>query len=121
MSQTGFSEFERNFASIANIMTLHVHNIAIEKGFWDTDEQGHLGAKIALMHSELSELLDVVRKDTSLKSDKLPNVLAVAEELADVVIRVMDFAGRLTIPLGDAIVEKVRFNAGREFRHGKRF
>ncbi len=53
----------------------------------------------ALIHSELSEMLEAVRKD--LQSEKLPGVSGEAEELADVMIRVFDFCGGLGIDFRD--------------------
>ncbi len=50
---------------------------------------------VTLIHSELSEMLEAVRKD--LQSEKLPGVSGEAEELADVMIRVFDFCGGLGI------------------------
>lgn len=42
-------------------------------------------------------------------------------ELADVVIRIFDFAGCYGIDLEQAIVQKMAFNSGREYRHGRSF
>lgn len=66
---------------------------------------------LALVHSEVSEALEV---------DRLPVVdaPAYAEELADIVIRVMDHAETIGIDLETAIVSKNERNRGREYRHG---
>lgn len=42
----------------------------------------------------------------------------VPSEIADVVIRCLDFADAWGIDLGDAVVEKINYNATRGFRHG---
>lgn len=70
------------------------------------------GEMIALMHSELSEALEAIRKD--LMDDKLTHRKGVEVELADLLIRVADFGGKFNLDLGGAIVEKMRFNAIRE-------
>ena len=45
----------------------------------------------------------------------------VGSELADVVIRVMDFGERYALPLAWAIMEKIEYNKGRPHKHGKEF
>ena len=121
MSEDDYSQMEADFVDLIHTMSLHVHNIALHHGFWDTDEQSHLGAKLALVHSEVSEMLEEVRKPTTEMSKNCPLIQSAAEEAADVVIRVMDLCAKMGLPLGDAIVQKVRFNSTRDFRHGKRF
>lgn len=78
-----------------------------------------LATKIALIHSEVSEMLEAVRVDAN--DDKLPQYKGVTAEAADVVIRVCDLIGMLTITNGDsleydlagAIVAKLAFNSTR--------
>lgn len=86
------------------------------QGFWDSD---NVGEKIALMHSELSEALEADRKD--LQSDKLEGYSGVEEELADCVIRILDFAAENDLRLGDAIVDKMHHNLTRPRMHGKQY
>jgi len=91
------------------------------QGFWD----GHLDnnlSKIALMHTELSEVVEALRNDPNpsaiwYRGDGKPE--GVRFELADVIIRIADFAGRHTLDLEASIEEKAKFNATRPFRHGK--
>lgn len=101
------------------------HELANEAGWWTDLETGedvrtwpakHLTnwvlAKVALMHSELSEGVEGYRKN--LKDDKLPERDMFEVELADVVIRIFDLAGGLRLDLGGAMAEKLIYNAGRE-------
>lgn len=67
------------------------------------------GEMIALMHSELSEMLEAERK--SLPSDKIPGFTGAEEELADLFIRGLDYAGGHSLRLGPAIVAKLAYNA----------
>ena len=60
-----------------------LHETAKEKGFWD-GEYNHdkIGNKLALVHSEVTEVLEALRKDHG--SEKI------VEEIADVIIRLLD-------------------------------
>jgi len=95
---------------------------AREKGFWDEWEDSLispnrmnnlLATKLFLASSELTEALE------NLRSNGLPDHLA--EELADAMIRIADFAGQMNLPLEKAIYEKMEKNKKRPYRHGKAF
>ena len=74
---------------------------------------------IALAHSELSEALEAARRaDTGMT---LSESTGVSDELADVVIRVLNIAGALQIDIGEAVSFKMRVNAGRPHKHGKNY
>jgi NTP pyrophosphatase (non-canonical NTP hydrolase) len=66
---------------------------------------------ICLMHSELSEAMEGIRKN--LMDDKLPHRKMAEVELADCIIRICDFAGMEDYDLAGAISEKLRYNANR--------
>lgn len=68
-------------------------------------------AKLALVHSEVSEALEAHRK--GLADDHLPHLPGIAVELADALIRIFDLAGAIGIDLARALVEKRRYNAQR--------
>ena len=67
--------------------------------------------KLMLIVSEVSEAMEGDRK--SLQDDKLPHRAMREVELADAVIRIFDLAGAYNLDLGNAIVEKMLFNAQR--------
>jgi NTP pyrophosphatase (non-canonical NTP hydrolase) len=69
-------------------------------------------AMIALIHSELSEGLEGLRKN--LMDDHLPHRKMVEAEMADVIIRVFDFADAFGLDLGGAVIEKDAYNHHRE-------
>src|SRR5215470_14298314 len=64
---------------------------------------------LALIHSEVSEALEAFRADDKINFE---------EELADIVIRVLDCASGLGFDLDRAIREKLSKNRERGFRHG---
>ena len=70
------------------------------------------GAMIALIHSELSEGLEGLRK--GLMDDHLTDRPMVEAEMADVIIRVFDFADAFDLDLGGAVVEKDDYNHHRD-------
>jgi len=60
-----------------------LHETAKEKGFWD-GEYSHdkVGNKLALVHSEVTEVLEAIRKTKGSEQ--------IVEEMADVIIRLLD-------------------------------
>jgi NTP pyrophosphatase (non-canonical NTP hydrolase) len=103
--------FEIEFQAMSEI----VNNIAVEHGWWKGERND--GEMIALMHSELSEALEALRHGNP-ASEHIPQFTGVEEELADVVIRIMDYALAKKHRVAEAIVAKIAFNAGREYMHG---
>jgi NTP pyrophosphatase (non-canonical NTP hydrolase) len=83
------------------------------------------GEALALIHSEASECLEAVRKpneDGSIKASvKAPGFNQAEEELADIVIRIMDLAHQKGWRIGPAIIAKHMYNLDRPFKHGKKF
>jgi len=91
------------------------HDIAREKGWWDEPRRD--GEIIALIHSELSECLEAMRNGYEL-DDKIPEFSGVEAELADAIIRIMDFAGSAKLRVAEAILAKMEYNRSRPHKHG---
>lgn len=116
------STVKARWTELTSIVQIRVHAIALHKGFWqDADNKGE---KIALMHAELSETLEAIRgeKDGVPVPDKhLPQFSNEVVELADCVIRIFDFCAYFNLPLAEAILAKMEFNAQRPHKHNKNF
>lgn len=69
------------------------------------------GEMLALIHSEVSECLEGVRKD--LMDDHLPHRKMEEVELADALIRILDYAAGHGLDIHGAYVDKMAYNARR--------
>lgn len=109
-----------------NNLALELHKTSTSKGFWDKvykhsehdpiKDIDFMLAKLALVHSEVSEVLEAMRKQM--------NEEKVVEEIADVLIRLLDFyqgsvnCGWVTSSLDAIVQKKMNINAERPKMHG---
>lgn len=92
------------------------HGLARECGWWNDLHTGeplarNKGELMMLMVTEIAEGYEGVRKDKM--DDHLPNRPAEEVELADLIIRVLDYAGAYNLDVGGAMAEKLAYNANR--------
>ena len=97
-----------------NQLSQTVH--AANEKWWQDVETGqpikrNKGELLALIHSEISEALEGERKD--LMDDKLPHRKMAEVELADALIRILDYAAGFGYDLQGAFAEKMAYNATR--------
>jgi len=105
-----------NFINEFKKLSKEAHQIAIEKD-WYNQERSELEL-ICLIHSELSEGVEGLRKNK--KSNKIKGFLNIEEELADTIIRIMDYSEFKNYRVGEAVIEKIKYNKNREYRHGNK-
>lgn len=92
----------------------------VKAGWWTNLTTGELKAKgditeilakLALVHSEVSEAVEGVRKNKM--DDHLPHRPMVEVEIADAIIRLLDLAGHEGYDVAGAIDEKLEYNQQR--------
>jgi NTP pyrophosphatase (non-canonical NTP hydrolase) len=112
-----------------NQLAAEVHALAKAKG-WHTDD-GNEDAFVQRMcnnlHDEVSELHEAWRnnrlrencdKTVDMRDSGIDSLTCLEEELADIIIRTLDDAGRLGVDIGRAVALKHAFNKTRPIRHG---
>lgn len=103
----------------------HIHQQNVGAGWWDNPREK--GTLLCLIHSEISEAMEGERKD--LMDDHLPHRKMAEVELADAVIRILDYAQAFGYDIETAISEKLEYNKtradhnheNRAMKNGKKF
>jgi len=97
-----------------------LHETAIEKGFWDGEiSHDKIGNKLALVHSEVTEVLEAIRKSKGSEN--------IVEEIADVIIRLLDVYAamrneeQVEHSLDEILEKKININKDRPRLHGNLF
>jgi NTP pyrophosphatase (non-canonical NTP hydrolase) len=106
---------------------------AKKHGFHDDTDSSDIKeilTSIALMHSELGEATEAVRKNRRTLCDPIHAMNTdegfekcvkdtLEDELADTVIRILDFCGWQGIDIDSHVKAKMEYNKSRPYRHGK--
>lgn len=123
-----------------NEISKEIHKQNVEKGFWDDKfDPKKIPVALGLIHSEVSEAMEADRKAQFCGIEKAGTLNLIQndeiferefraqikdhyeDELADIMIRVMDLAAAYEINLEEHIKAKMRFNSMREYKHGKKY
>lgn len=142
MSQSVFTRSQvDHFAQSLTVFTDAVNAINVANG-WHDDHR-RFGEDIALLHSEVSEMLEAFRdhslddvvqithEDRTFKvlaastpaldyaaHGVIPKPVSVGSEAADVLIRLLDTCSRYGIDLAAETARKLDFNKTRGYKHG---
>lgn len=92
-----------------------IHRTAVEHGWWESPRS--TGEVLMLMVTELAEAMEAYREGNP-ESEDIPGFSRMEEELADVVIRLLDFAGGTGLDIEGALQAKMAYNEHRPYRHG---
>jgi NTP pyrophosphatase (non-canonical NTP hydrolase) len=97
-----------------------LHQTAVEKGFWDGEiTHDKIGNKLALVHSEVTEVLEAIRKSKGSE--------AIVEEMADIFIRLLDLyaamrdENMIDDSFDEVLNKKLNINKERPRLHGNLF
>lgn len=120
------------FIDSFNRLSTEQHQRMRAQGFWDASDAviaaadaagcGEDARKMraaqlnALVAGEIGEALEGVRKD--LPSTAISGFTNEEEEYADAIIRILDLNAARGLRIGEAVIAKMKYNLGREHRHG---
>ena len=97
-----------------------LHESARQKGFWDGEyTNDKIGNKLALVHSEVTEVLEAIRKSKGSEH--------IVEEMADIIIRILDVYAamrneeEILHSLDEILEKKININKERSRLHGNLF
>jgi NTP pyrophosphatase (non-canonical NTP hydrolase) len=122
-------EYGVEFRNVFSLLTAEVRSNCEEKGWHD--DQNSMAEYVALLHSEVSEVLEAWRDHHDTKSHY--NVIQVYDtggyavkpigvdsDMADVFIRLLDTCDVFGVDLMQAFIEKMAYNRTRPYQHGGR-
>lgn len=114
-----------------------IHKNNKKKGFYEKER--NIGEILCLIHSEISEALEAHRnsKKTKILCVNTANKLKIdlefkdyfkknikdnfEDEIADVLIRVLDLCAYMEIDIDSHLKAKMRYNSLRDYKHGKKY
>lgn len=125
-----------------NELAKEMHQTAVEHGWWNRAPS--FGEVVALCHSELSEALEEHRADSPMVWRKCmtggvpcaedgcgdwrdgvcklsclsPKPEGIAVEMADCLIRILDWAAHEGVDMDAVVRDKMEYNKTRPYRHG---
>ena len=117
MSELAYKNgYERGRAEALTSLAKEIHQIAIDKGWWETPPK--FGETVALCHAELSEALEEYRAERPALWYEGAKPEGVAVEMADCLIRILDWFGHTGLDVDGIVRTKTEYNKTRPYRHG---
>ena len=108
------------------VLEADVHRNAYEHGWWnneagdyDVDSRNRTEC-VALAMTELAEAIEARRKGSP-SDEHCPEFSNEEVELADCVIRILDYSAAFDLDVVGAMLAKHEYNKSRPFKHGKAF
>ena len=112
----GSARLVRSQEKTLNEWAKEVHELAKEKGWWDSDRD--FGGLIALVHTELSESHEAWRHNLPIYYTEEGKPEGWGIELVDALIRILDILAYNGVDIDDYMTIKNSYNKTRSYRHG---
>lgn len=121
--EENMSDQDRLIIDGVKMLQKRAHSASSNAGWWNDPETGEdltanpatapyvFATKLFLIVSETVEAMEGIRSDKM--DDKLPHRTMEETECADILIRLLDYAGKRNLDLIGATMEKMNFNADR--------
>ena len=106
------------YVNVMKDLQKDIHQTATEKGWWAEPRDD--GTILMLIVTEIAEACEGLRMGNN-PDDKIPDYKNCEAELADVIIRILDFADERGHDVIGALMAKMKYNKTRKYRHGKKF
>lgn len=107
---------KKNPATELGKLSKEIHKNSVAHGWWESNRE--VPEILCLCHSELSEALEEFRNGRPMIYEEDGKPEEVLVEMADCIIRILDYAAHTGYDMGEIIAQKHEYNKTRPYRHG---